>query len=395
MTVDIAEFALDWIHALRMDRSVQQEAAMTAEASSKPKVRHTAAKKVTLAHVAQAAGVSQATVSMILNGREGVSFADETMAAVFAAAEGLGYRVARRAAVGVGAPAVLVVVPNVTNPYYTTVIQAIQQAAAFKGYATSIYTTYRSLESELAALRLAHAMGVEGVIFTMLAHPEAVLEKADRKLPVVVIGDRRQDLNVDTVELNNYDAGSLVARHMHDLGHRHLAYISTTLDQANPIRTRRLQGLRDTFTHLCPEGSVLVKSRDISPETELENLQIEHIVGLELARKCLDDKKITGFVAVNDMVAYGVMDAVRGAGFSIPGDYSVCGFDNIFPSGFAGVALTTVEHCMRDKGRNALEILHNKISGAASHRNIIRVEYSHKLIARASTAAPRTHRSAQ
>ena len=362
---------------------------MTAETSSKPKIRHTAAKKVTLAHVAQAAGVSQATVSMVLNGREGVSFADETVAAVFAAAERMGYRGARRAMGGANVPSVLVVAPNVTNPYYSTVIQAIQQEAALKGYASCIYTTYRSLESELAALRLARNMGMAGIIFAMLAHPEEVLEKADRKVPMVVIGDRRQDLNVDTVELNNYDAGSLIARHMHDLGHRHLAYISTTLDQANPIRMQRLQGLRDTFVQLCPQGSVLVKSRDISPETELENLQIEHIVGLELARKCLDDKKITAFVAVNDMVAYGVIDAVRAAGFSIPKDYSVCGFDNIFPSGFAGVALTTVEHYMRDKGRNALEILHNKISGAASERNITRVEYSHKLIMRASTAAPR------
>ena len=232
-------------------------------------------------------------------------------------------------------------------------------------------------------------MGMSGVIFAMLAHPEDVLEKADRKLPMVVIGDRRQDLCVDTVELNNYDAGSLIARHMHELGHKHLAYISTTLDEANPIRTQRLQGLRDTFGHLCPEGSVLVKSRDISPETELENLQIEHLVGRELARKCLDDKKITAFVAVNDMVAYGVIDAVREGGYSIPGDYSVCGFDNIFPSGFAGIDLTTVEHYMRDKGRNALDILHNKIRGTASDRNITRVEYSHQLITRASTAPPR------
>jgi len=363
---------------------------MAAVTGNNPRLRHTAAKKVTLAHVAKAAGVSQATVSMILNGREGVSFADETVTAVFAAAENLGYRVGRRFLGGAAIPTVLVVAPNVTNPYYSTVIQAIQQAAVLRGYATCIYTTYRSLENEQEALRFARSMGMAGVVFAMLAHPEAILAKADRKLPMVVIGDRRQDLNVDTVELNNYDAGSLIARHMHDLGHRHLAYISTTLDEANPIRTQRLQGLRDTFGQLCPQGSVLVKSRDITPETELENLQIEHVVGRELTRKCLDDKKITAFVAVNDMVAYGVIDAVREAGFTIPGDYSVCGFDNIFPSGFAGVALTTVEHYMRDKGRNALEILHNKIIGAASDRNITRVEYSHKLIARASTASPRT-----
>lgn len=362
---------------------------MTAGTGNGQRIRHTAAKKVTLAHVAKAAGVSQATVSMVLNGREGVSFADETIAAVFAAAENLGYRGGRRAFGGATIPSVLVVAPNVTNPYYSTVIQAIQQAAVLRGYATSIYTTYRSLDKELEALHLARSMGMAGVVFAMLAHPEEVLEKADRKLPMVVIGDRRQDLSVDTVELNNYDAGSLIARHMHDLGHKHLAYISTTLDEANPIRTQRLQGLRDTFGQLCPEGSVQVKSRDITPETELDNLQIEHIVGRELARKCLEDKKITAFVAVNDMVAYGVIDAVREGGYSIPGDYSVCGFDNIFPSGFAGIGLTTVEHYMRDKGRNALEILHNKIKGAASDRNITRVEYSHQLITRASTAPPR------
>ena len=231
---------------------------MTAGTGNSQRIRHTAAKKVTLAHVAKAAGVSQATVSMVLNGREGVSFADETIAAVFSAAEGLGYRGGRRAFGGATIPSVLVVAPNVTNPYYSTVIQAIQQAAGLRGYATSIYTTYRSLDKELEALHFARGMGMSGVIFTMLAHPEDVLEKADRKLPMVVIGDRRQDLSVDTVELNNYDAGSLIARHMHELGHKHLAYISTTLDEANPIRTQRLQGLRDTFGHLCPEGSVLV-----------------------------------------------------------------------------------------------------------------------------------------
>lgn len=89
-------------------------------------------------------------------------------------------------------------------------------------------------------------------------------------------------------------------------------------------------------------------------------MQIEHLVGRELARKCLDDKKITAFVAVNDMATGLSMRCAR-EGYSIPGDYSVCGFDNIFPSGFAGIDLTTVEHYMRDKGRNALEILHSKI----------------------------------
>ncbi|MCC8193755.1 MAG: LacI family transcriptional regulator [Deltaproteobacteria bacterium] len=346
---------------------------------------------MTLADVARVAGVSPATVSMILSGREGVSFAEETVAAVLAAAEALRYKTVANRRLSSPEPdrrTILIAAPNVTNPYYATLIQAIQQAADENGCGTCVVTTYRSLEDELAALRLAEHARFTGIIFTLLAHPDEIIPRLNRKIPVVVIGDRSVALDVDTVELNNYDAGSLIARHMHELGHRHIAYISTTLDRSNTIRSQRLQGLQDTFATLRPDGSVLVKSRDIDPGTELHNMAIEHAVGYELARRCFPETAITAFVAVNDMVAYGVIDAVRDAGLSVPGDYSVCGFDNVFPSRFAGVSLTTVEHYIKDKGRNAFEILYAKISGASSGRNITRVEFRHELIVRGSTAPP-------
>lgn len=328
---------------------------------------------------------------MILSGREGVSFSDNTMRKVFAAAEALNYTlVAGRKIVGQKSEqaTILIVCPNVSNPYYSTVTQAIQQSAQAHGCATLIYTTYRDPEAELHALRLAKQAQLAGIIFTMVVHPAQILEHADRDMPIVVIADRNEDLNVDTIELNNHNAGTLVAKHMAELGHKHIAYISTSLDKNNTARTQRLEGLLAGFRQACPEGSVLVKSMDISPGMELENLLIEHHVGYELARKCFADKKITAFVAVNDMVAYGTIDAIHDAGFSVPDQYSVCGFDNIFPSHFSGVSLTTVEHYMADKGRNAFERLYAKISGAAPGHNITRVEFKHHLIVRGSSAPP-------
>ncbi|MDR3220597.1 MAG: substrate-binding domain-containing protein, partial [Candidatus Accumulibacter sp.] len=124
-------------------------------------------------------------------------------------------------------------------------------------------------------------------------------------------------------------------------------------------------------------------------EMERDNMEIEYSVGYELARKCFANTKITAFIAINDMVAYGVIDAVRDAGLKVPEDYSVCGFDNILPSRFTGVSLTTVEHYMWDKGHNAFDILYAKMSGVASNRNITRVEFKHQLIVRSSTAPPR------
>jgi LacI family transcriptional regulator len=349
--------------------------------------------KITLADVGKMAEVSPATASMILNGREGVSFAGETVRRVLEAAERLNYRgPGGRKAPGLhyDRQTILIVSPNVHNPYYSATIQAIQRAAHGKNYDTLVYATYRDLDKEINGLHLAEKADLAGIIFAMMAFPTEVIERINRKIPVVVIGDNHAGLNVDTVDLNNHTAGALVARHLIDLGHRHVAFISTPLNQSNSARVRRLEGVQAVFRDECPGGSVLVRSKAYAPFAELDKLDIEHAAGFEMTRACLGDPRITAFIAVNDMVAYGVLDAIHGAGKSVPGDYSVAGFDNIFPSRFAGVSLTTVEHFVEDKGHNAFDILYARINGSASDRNITRVEFKSHLLARESTAPPQS-----
>ena len=93
------------------------------------------------------------------------------------------------------------------------------------------------------------------------------------------------------------------------------------------------------------------------------------------------------------MVAYGVIDGIKESGFTIPGDYSVCGFDNIYPSAFNGVALTSVEHFIVQGGKSALRLLCEKMEGrqsrALARGAVIRVEYQTRLIVRASSGKPR------
>ncbi len=327
---------------------------------------------------------------MILSGRTDVSFSADTVRKVRETAEALGYApTAKKRPSLFDRKTVLIVCPNVLNPYYSTIVQAIQQAAVDKDCDTLVYTTYRDAENEIRILNAVAGSDLAGVVFTMMPQSTELVERVNRLVPVVVIGDRNTSLNVDTVEMNNYSAGAIIAHYMIGLGHKHIAYISTTLNEANSARVRRLEGVRDTYRDECPEGSVIVRSREVTPKEERDNISIEHAVGFELTRKCLGERHITAFVAVNDMVAYGVLDAIRAEGRRVPEDYSVCGFDNIFPSQFLPVGLTTVEHYIADKGRNAFEILHSKMSGESSDRNITRVEFKHHLIVRDSTAAPR------
>lgn len=349
-------------------------------------------RKVTMTDIANASGVSVASVSMILNEKQGVTFNAQTKAKVLHTAKQLGYirqLETKRWSKIFGSKMIALISPNVSNPYYSTLIQSIEQVARARGYETILYNTYRDPKSETLILQTLSCLGVAGIIFTMQPSTLEEAETFSGHIPMVVIGDRNTALNVDTIEVNNYNAGILIAQHMQKLGHKHVAYISTTLATGPSPRTRRLEGIR-TELKTDPEATLIVKCRNFTPKEELENLFIEYQVGYELTKECLDDKKLTAFVAVNDMVAYGVLDALQNEGLHVPEDYSVCGFDNIFPSGFHGISLTSVEHYIMDKGHNAAEILLSKIEHD-SKNNITRVEYQHRLQARGTTAPPRTH----
>lgn len=114
-----------------------------------------------------------------------------------------------------------------------------------------------------------------------------------------------------------------MARYLIGLGHRSVACIATPLNKDNSARLRRLEGLRDVFREACPEGRFLVRTCTITPEQERGDLNIEHRTGYTLARRCMAERDITAFVAVNDMVAYGVLDAILESGARVPEDYSL------------------------------------------------------------------------
>ena len=356
----------------------------------------------TLKQIAELSGFSQASVSMILNKKSDASFSQETISLVLAAAEQLGYSKASSASQMVqlsGKNIIAVLCPNISNPYYSTLVQAIEQAAFQKNFQIVTLNTYRSPEIEARNLAVLQESRIAGIIFAMPSQAPQALEKISKHIPVVLIGDKGSALNIDTVEMDNYGAGVLIAKHLLDLGHEHIAYVSTTLDAANNMRIRRLKGLEDTFKADCPRSSVLVISRDVVPNEELNDLFIEHHIGYEFANEGLKDSRVTAFVAVNDMVAYGIIDAITTQKFQIPRDYSVCGFDNIFPSRLSPISLTTVDNFIVEKGHNAFTILYSRMKGISDTQlaphTITRVEYSPRLIVRGSTARARASKLAQ
>ena len=346
-------------------------------------------KKVTLRDIADATGVTTASVSMILNGKNLSRFTPELVSRVLDTARMLHYTVpsARNKI-----RQIAVISPSVNNAYHTTIMMGIDRAALASGYVAHIYNTYWNPNIELSILNLLEQQRVSGIIYLMNPLQAKRAREIDRHIPIVAIGDIINELGIDTVDVNNFQAGQMVAEYLIGLGHRHIAYLTTSLNAHHISRVRRCEGLQEAFRRLCPEGSVSVYCKDNKYEQEIQSVTIEMDSGRELAYECIQNSKITGIVAINDMVGYGVLDGLLEKGYRVPEDYSLCGFDNVFPSGFHRMELTTVDHSTQDHGASAFHLLRGRMEERSEKQAdypITRLEYRSRLIVRGSTAAPR------
>ena len=346
-------------------------------------------KKVTLKDIAEATGVTAASVSMILNGKEISRFTPELVSRVLDAAKQMHYAPPASKS---GQKQIAIISPSVNNPYHTTIIMGIERAALANGYLTTIYNTYWNPHTELAILNQMDKRHFAGIIYVMNPlQVEKVLE-INRHTPVVAVGDTVSDLAIDMVDINNFNAGHIVARHLIGLGHRHIAYLTTSLNKHHIARIRRCEGLQDAYRQLCPEGSVTIYCKDNKYEQEIQSPDIELESGRELAYECMKNPDITAIVSINDMVGYGVLDALLEKGYRVPEDYSLCGFDNSFPSAFRRMGLTTVDHSTVYHGAQAFHLLKEKMEDSVKQDSafpITRVEYKSRLVLRGSTGVPR------
>lgn len=350
------------------------------------------ADKVTLAQVAKQAGVSLSAASMILNEKQGVSFQKETVDKVFQAATALGYvRNLSKKSLPFQKKVIAVLLPTVTGHYYTSITQVISQFANQAGYDSINYETHRNEARELRGLKYLEKCGPAGIICTYIPQCYKELERISKTIPVVVIGKRKSDLHVDMVETDNWRAGALLANHMLDLGHRHVAFLMVERHWQGFTSNHRLTGAKETFD-ACPDALLTVKSRP-APDTLEPGCMLNSCeLGRQMALECLDDPTITGFICVNDYIAYGVLDALAERGLSAPDDYSVCGCDNIFSSKLARISLTSVSHHSYTIGKNACEMLVRQITTPRDDKHpesIMRMEFLSTLIVRSSTGKPR------
>lgn len=359
-----------------------------------------AKKKPTSKDVARLAGVSQPTVSMILNNYDNVRFSPETVQRVMDACTELNYRIpSKRKGGGECQEKLLMAMcPSYTNLYYITLLEAMCKRAEERGYTLTVFASGRNMKLEAQFANLACQQEALGALLLYNPANSMALQQLAANMPVVAICDKTEVSNMDIIELDSEKLGVIVAEHLLSLGHKKIAYISTELNERHPARLFRLKGMQSAFANAgVSPYNILVCTMDsekIAYNSDITPYETGYCLGKSVVE---NHEEITALVGMNDMVAIGIMDALIDKKYRIPQDYSVCGCDNTIISQYRAISMTSVEHFDANRGREAVDVIIRKIeqeSGNGSNGDLwpasaVRVEFVPKLVARTSTGPNR------
>ncbi len=330
--------------------------------------------KVTIRHVAMRAGVAIGTVSHYLN--RSAPVADGTARRIQRTIDRLGYRpdlgarslrVHRTQSVGL-------LLPNISNPFYSEVARVIEHALWERGFQTLLCDSSGDPERERAHLDGLESRRVDGVLLIRSSGRAMPRADPDRRASVPVVYVDRAVAGRHSVTSDNRMGGELAARHLAGLGHRRIGVLAGEKAVLNV--QQRLQGFRE---ELGRHGLTLADDAMINGPQALE-------LGYEVERLVRLDPRPTAIFATNDIVAIGAWRRLLELGFLIPQDVSLVGFDDIEMSRLLLPPLTTVSQDKSAMGREAATLLLRLLQGERLSPEIILV--APRLVVRGSTAAP-------
>jgi LacI family repressor for deo operon, udp, cdd, tsx, nupC, and nupG len=330
--------------------------------------------------VAKRAGVSTATVSRALSRPDLVSA--ETRRTVLQAVKYLGYapNSAAKHLRTRRSGNLLVTVPDISNPFFSLILQGIEDEAQRKGYAVLLGDTQHDPKREARYAMMLMHKEADGLIFLghRLPRPAAQLVRslAPRYAPVVNGCEFSPRLGVPSVHIDNATAAAEAMDHLYRLGHRRIGIVTGPL--VSPLSRDRLAGATSRARAERASHDLIVVHGDFSIEA-----------GAVAAERLLERAEPipTAVFCFNDEMAMGVIETARRLGVKVPRDLSVVGFDDIRYARHLDPPLTTIAQPMREIGEGTVRMLADILAG----RTIapVSVTLRHTLIVRASTARAR------
>jgi DNA-binding LacI/PurR family transcriptional regulator len=341
-----------------------------------------------ISDVARRAGVSNSTVSNVMNGRSD-RMAKETLARVEAAIRDLKYRPntsARQLKTG-HTPLIGLLVPSMANPMYGFIAREVETLAQERyGFRIMIGNTYRDAAKEAHFFEDLMAHGVRGVIIISSLLDEQHVEAAAEGGLVVVSYDRRATPGmasvIDHVTVDNFETSRLATQHLIEQGHLRLAFV--TPSGRTMSRSEKVDGFLAAVRTAGLEGSAQVVEG--LPVDEYGDSMMSELGRTQAVLMAKSKQRPTGVIGVNDLLAFGLMAGFRDAGLAVPQDVSVIGIDNVFLSTLMYPAMTSVRVPVPEMAQVMVERVMNRLSDPSVPAQ--EFVFAPTLVARDSVAAP-------
>ncbi len=342
---------------------------------------------IRLQDVAKRAQVSVSTVSSVINGRT-EKMAAETLRRVREAIAELGYRPNRAARfLKTGqTPLIGLLVPSISNPIYGSLAREVEVVAQEAyAYRVLVGNTYRDPQKEMSFLDDLISHGIRGVIIVSPLLEQGHFEASIKRGLIAVSYDRRSlpgaTLEVDYVSMDNAEAARMAVRHLIENGHQHLAFVTAAGKTVS--RIDKIAGFREATAHL-PGPCEVIEGQASTGYGDAEMAE----VGRGLARKITAmAPRPTGIVAMNDMIAMGLILGLQGEGLRVPEDVSVVGIDDMFLSAVVVPAITTVRLPLPDMARTMVSRIVFRLNEPQAKTG--EFSFPPQLVVRGSVARPR------
>ncbi|MBO1333260.1 LacI family DNA-binding transcriptional regulator [Streptomyces sp. VRA16 Mangrove soil] len=332
-----------------------------------------------LADIAAQAGVSEATVSRVLNGKPGVAAA--TRQSVLAALDVLGYerpvRLRQRSAGLVG-----LITPELENPIFPALAQVVVQALTRQGYTPVLATQTPGGSTEDELTEMLVDRGVSGIIYVSGLHADTTADTRryerlhTQDVPFVLVDGFSPAIAAPFISPDDRAAARLAVTHLVSLGHTRIG-LALGPHRFVPVQ-RKIEGFVAAMAEL-----LALPSADV--ERDLVQHSLYTLEGGQAAASALLDRECTAVVCASDMMALGAVRAARGRGLKVPADVSVVGFDDSPLIAFTDPPLTTIRKPVHAMGQAAVNTLLEEMAGTpAPHSEFV---FMPELVVRGSTAS--------
>lgn len=313
-------------------------------------------KRVTIKDVAEKAGVSVTTVSIVLNGK-GESVPKSTQERILKAVEQLHYtpNYSARSLVMGQTNTVGIIVPSITNTFFAELVRFMQKEFAKRGYDIILCNNEERADNDLKYINLFSGRNVDGIVFTPSAEsllPENAtrLKETIKKLTIPCIFLDRYISGYTHISIDNMQSAYHLADYLLSLGHKNIGVV--TGPKILNSSTNRLNGLKK---RLLEDGIVLSDENVFEGQYDIETG--------EKATELFINSDVTAIFAFSDMQAYGVYKKLKELGKHVPEDMSVVGFDDNVYSSLLDKPLTTMRQPIEEISESVVETMIKLISG--------------------------------